>query len=574
MAGSVLLTSACTDFSDYNEAYTDVEVAGSNLSLMENISSDADLSDFAELVQRGGMTDKLKASQFYTIWAPKNGTFDKSKYDAMDSATLVKRFLENHIARGNVQLVGDISRRVHTLNEKSYRLEGSGVYTFGDFDVQAANKPSQNGVIHVLDGALEYRPNIYEYIFDAGDADSIQAYFKRYEHEVLDEQASVKGPIVDGMQTYLDSVVNITNTMTAMLSAKIENEDSSYTMLIPTDNAYKKAYDRISSSFNYIDEIPYTKLDFKGNSLTQTASSMKTESAYLQDSLTRLWIVGPTIFSNTDKYNRNGFAEGDITDNDTIHTTTSLWLSNVDEILSHTVNTGDMNMSNGYARIVDSLAYRPWETWNSGIAVSARSTTYAPGATTCTVSSDTCTVTIDGRGTYLLSYADYVPGSNAGAPQPYYYLPHVNSGAYNIYCVFVAPSTKRGVAAREYKINFTLEYAKTNGKTDKKEWKNVETEFYADVDLTTFTNANGLDTICITKDEPFTFPVSYNGLFSRDLPCAPYLTVKSARAAYNKSITTGRFKGKKEYDVYDNELRIAAIILRPVELDEYLKTKE
>lgn len=571
MAGSVLLTSACTDFSDYNEAYTGGEILGSDMTLWENISSDANLSEFAALVKKGGFAEKLSASQFYTVWAPVNGSFNSSEFEAMDSATLVKKFLNNHIARGNVQLSGNVDKRVHTLNEKSYKLQGYGAYTYGDYDVLSGNLPSINGTMHTINGAQEFRPNVYEYIFEAENVDSIREYFKRYEVSELDESKSVEGPIVDGKQTFLDSVMVVYNSLSDMLDAKISNEDSSYTMLIPTNDAYVKAYDKISQTFNYIDAVPYTNLSFKGSTLTSTAASRTIDGAYYKDSLTRLNMVGYSIFSNNDQYNKNGYPDDVVAVDDTIRTTTRGKLSNVAELLGHTINRDDMEMSNGYVRVVDSLAYRPWETWNPERYVSPSSSMYMPGATSCTVSKYLGVYTDKNAGIEeSFYYADLVPNSDAGAPQAYFYLPNVGSGAYNIYCVFVSP-LYGGTLAREYKVNFTLTYSDASGKqvTESNDWKNMETHFFTKDDDGNVSDAIMLDTVCVTSKEPFTFPVSYYSLFSSSTPCAPYFTVKSARAAYNKTTN-----GQKEWDLYDNELRIAAIILRPVEYDEYLKKDE
>lgn len=573
MAGTVLLASACTDFSDYNEAYTGETSAGgfnSGQTLWENILSDGELSDFAALAQKGGYDEILSASQSYTVWAPKNGTFNVSEYDAMDNASLVNRFLDNHIVRGNVQLSGEINKRVHTLNDKSYRLEGNGQYTFGDVKVSESNKPSANGTVHILEAAQEFRPNIYEYIFEADGVDSVRKYFDRYEYVVLDEEASVVGPVDEyGNQTYLDSVTYVYNSLAEnRLNARLNTEDSSYTMFIPNNDAYIKAYKRIEPDFNYIGSLPYTVITFQGETANLTTNTKSIDAAYYKDSLTRWNIVRPSVFSNTNTYNKNGYPDDNVAPDDTICTTRRGKLSNVSDLLSFTQNRDDMEKSNGYARIVDSLAYLPWETWNPEITVYAAGSNM-PGATSCSVDKDgQGTITYSTGETEAFTYATLSTSSNPARPTAYFYLPDVLSGAYNIYCVFVSPSYGGGLE-REYKVSFTLNYSNAAGvETRANNWTNMETEFYVTADDGTKKQNKLLDTMLVST-EPFTFPVSYYGLSTNSETCAPYFTVQSARAAYNRQTAAGR-----EWDLYDNNLRIASVILRPVEYDEYLKKHE
>lgn len=90
----------------------------------------------------------------------------------------------------------------------------------------------------------------------------------------------------------------------------------------------------------------------------------------------------------------------------------------------------------------------------------------------------------------------------------------------------------------------TVQYAAKDGSVSnstKKEFKNVET-----------TDSNKIQQIKVGEIE---FPASYCGL-----SCYPYIYVKSARSTLSK----------KEWDKYDNNLRISRIFLRPVEYDNYL----
>ena len=131
MAAATLLAASCTDFDDYNQAYQ-TGSAESNVTLWGNISSRSDLSEFASLLVKGGFDKELDKSRFYTVWAPKNGTFDFATYNQMDSATLVDRFIKSNVADFNYVLSSSFNERVHALNEKSYTFQNENGSTYDE----------------------------------------------------------------------------------------------------------------------------------------------------------------------------------------------------------------------------------------------------------------------------------------------------------------------------------------------------------------------------------------------------------------------------------------------------------
>ena len=201
MAAAMLTATSCSDFSDYNDVKSDV-TSSANQTLWQNIQANPELSDFASLIQKSGFSDNLNQSHYYTVWAPLNGTFNVSDYSNLSTANLLKQFVYNHIADYGHYASGTIDERVKTINKKSYSFTGSSSYTFDERTVTQTNLPSNNGVMHVLNGNAMYFPNIYDYVTDKSlnqdkGIDSISSYFKRYEHSYLDTKSSVVGPIVN-----------------------------------------------------------------------------------------------------------------------------------------------------------------------------------------------------------------------------------------------------------------------------------------------------------------------------------------------------------------------------------------
>ena len=76
VAGCMLAATSCSDFSDYNAIEASAEPSADK-TLWENIKANANLSDFAEVLEKVGYDKVLNASHTYTVWAPVNGSFDK-----------------------------------------------------------------------------------------------------------------------------------------------------------------------------------------------------------------------------------------------------------------------------------------------------------------------------------------------------------------------------------------------------------------------------------------------------------------------------------------------------------------
>ena len=203
MAASMLTASSCSDFDDYNEAPAEQSPTAAQ-TLWENINSTPELSEFAALVKKSGYDKELSSSRFYTVWAPLNHHIDLAKWQNADSATLRFQFVENHIADYNHYISSPVDERIITLNEKSYVFKGTAddnASSFGGQTIAKSNVAAINGVIHQLSGEAVYRYNFYEYLTANKETDSLANYVMRYEMQELDEQNSVAGPIVDGIQT-------------------------------------------------------------------------------------------------------------------------------------------------------------------------------------------------------------------------------------------------------------------------------------------------------------------------------------------------------------------------------------
>ena len=578
MAAGMLAATSCSDFSDYNEAKLDSTPSG-NLTLWENISQNPQLSEFASMVKRTGFDSELNNTRYFTVWAPMDGTFNQSELATLTDSALLVQFIKSHVAEYGHPATGLLNERIHTLNEKSFTFAGSGSYTFDGVDITASNLPSNNGLIHMLNGAARFYPNLYEYIFMAQGIDSLREQFRRYQVTTLDLDASIKGPMVNGVQTYIDSVMITYNTLTNQLNAQIANEDSSYTFLMPTNKAFSSTYDRIKSLYHFItttvvqDAENFTKA---GDTKTKSISM---DAEFLSDSLTRRVLFQNLVFSNTNMYNQ--WLVGKNTPSDTLRSTTRTKFSNPKDLVETYMVGQPVEMSNGYARIVDSLAFYPWESFNPEISVSPRNylanlfPANAQAHRTQSIPDSLLAQIFGDKEVKRRNYSNYRylwidPGGDRVKPDFCINLPSVLSTTYNIYVVFL-PSAMRmlGNDPRPNKLNFELSYCTESGTLASYKFSKA----YADSLLTggalpklpTALNMNTafendptkLDSVFIGQ---FTFPVAYNGLGDY----SPNIRVTSPLSVFSND----------QLATYTRDVRIAAIVLKPVELEEFEAKKK
>jgi len=563
-------TLSCTDFDDYNSAFdgsSDNLGTKATQTLWANISSQQNLSQFSEVLKKTGFDKQLDGTRFYTVWAPENGTFNYDSLMAVDSTAMMDRFVQNHVANFNFPVTeSTFNERVHMLNNKSYTFEGTANgTTFDGIKVDQANIPGINGTMHSLsNGAVAFLPSLYEYVLDTVEAktasfDSISAYLFAKEERKPDYTKSIEGPIDEnGNQTYSYIVYNVVNPLVGAtegrsvnsVNARWDIEDSTFTVVVPTNKAYIDAYERIAKCYNYVSSVNYWKFPEKTD-VAATSEKVNVKVAQMDTTTTRTYLFNQSTFNNNNWRNRwlvNPDDPNKDKTNDTICSTRYYYFSNATELLNdHLVKR--VRMSNGWAHIVDSLAYHPWEFWNPMIQVNIFSKDYR--ARVLAATPYTRSVAYDEldteKGTDLYRYLE-LQSADGAQSDSYFYINGVRSTTYQVYVVTVPANIKIGSTepSRSYKFKVTMNYADANGAV-----KAVGTP---SVDLGTFTSdSTKIDTINVGK---VTFPVAYY-----NTNAYPFIQIKSMRSTWNK----------KEWDTLDNDLRIAAIYLVPEDYDAYLK---
>lgn len=567
---------ACSDFNDYNTTPTDSQASG-NQTLWDNIQNNAQLTDFAALVKRTGFNAELTNTRTYTVWAPLNGTFSVADYQSLSDSALLQQFVKGHIAQYGHIASGQLSERIHMLNNKSFDFEGNGTYTLGGINVTTANLPNTNGMLHLMSGAVPFYHNLYEYIMSNKEDSLLRQYFEKYELTYLDTKNSVKGPVVNGMQTYIDSVMVTNNSLLNTINARLSNEDSTYTFILPNDKAYSNMYAKVKPYYHFINTTTVQDVEKFKSASSKDEKSVTVNATLLSDSLTRRTILYNLTYSNNDAYNR--WLVGKDESTDTMRSTTRTKISNPEEVLSYT--TQKQTMSNGYVHTVDSVAFYPWETYLPELDLNPLYYTYTADSrsrfnfSTKTVSVDDPMGYVFGPEITSFRYLWIYPTGDYVKPEIFMELPNVMSATYNFYCVFlpakhyvmtedsvVVDSLELWSDARPNILNFQLNYCDANGKTATYSFSKK----FLDSGKATDENPKTLNLTTAFANEPlktdtvylgqFTFPVAYNGL-GEDF--SPNLHISCPISVFNKA----------QMSTYTRDVRIAAIIMKPIELVEF-----
>lgn len=599
VASGMLAAASCTDFSDYNTAPVSSDLSADK-TLWENISANPNLSQFASVLKRVGYDKVLSESHTYTVWAPVNGSFNVDSLANVSDAKVIGQFVKNHIADYS-HLENDVKdTTIYMLNEKLLPFRNK-LSSNLSFDGQTLtmnggvfNYPSVNGTLYVMNRPATFRYNGYEFIAEQkGVADSLMEYVAKYEQSYLDESKSVKGEIRDGVQHYDDSVMVVVNSLTmGRLNSQIDNEDSLYTVLIPTNDAWVTNYQKIKQYYNYITPIAYQDLtdpavgQNKGGTCPTTATGRATimsatsgskstalaaapfdavisdTKEYWSDSISKAWLVRNMAYSETNKKYNSKFTTGEaFTENDTLYSTTRNQLTNAAYLGEVTEKV--VSLSNGHARIINDYPFKSWETYAP--VIRTRDVARIVTAT----GSGYNHVNITGLPSSVVQFEDDVtdgtlryvkatlPSTANAAPEMDFYLNRVLSTTYDVYLVVVPAWLDNqdvdGFVRKPYTLRVDINYTneKNQQVTGRFDGETIQTEIAQISKVKAF--EVGKDNIDTLKLGRVTFPICYANTEAR-----PNIKVMSTLATFN---ATNKRK-------YESELRIANIILKPMDVVE------
>lgn len=297
---------SCTD--TWNEHYAAEDVNTAKETLWETIESREDMSKFAELMKLAKFyrdenhpayttneqgekvyytyADLLDGNNAVTLWAVADDALSPEEWEKWktmareDGYNFQQQFIGNHMAlsRKPMTFTGISSEKVRLVNNKLVELDYAGS-TFNNVKVTEANIGTRNGLLHVIEKPSDFDYNIYEYIKFGGKSylSKISEYFVKRDTTYFLASSSIEGlPDEDGNPTYVDSVYFMDNMNFSrswynptdadatdawmnnmkMMNARINVEDSTYIVVIPTDQAWDAAVSKLTPYYNYVSTYP------------------------------------------------------------------------------------------------------------------------------------------------------------------------------------------------------------------------------------------------------------------------------------------------------------------------------
>ncbi|MBR1594309.1 MAG: hypothetical protein IJ659_06000 [Alloprevotella sp.] len=337
LLGAFLLLGAASCSDDHFDVVPDTATGG--LTLWENISSNGETNDMAQILRRtivmNSETDMkgyrngsmltydsfLSDPQSYTVWAPKDGTYDPSKYlqmlDQRDEAfaadpnsreawalnyTVANQFVMNHIARFNYEGTRE-RQKVRMLNSKvSYYEASNNLFNTVQMDRSAGDLNASNGILHFLTGASPFAYNIYDYIASHENFSKLWSVLSdpAVDRQEFSESGSTEGAIDEnGNMIFVDSAFVHYNDILDYCGAQIRNEDSVYVALLPTDNAWDEAFEKVKSLYKYGNSYAYNWERNKGEFSSTGANALRFNTDSLTEYNTNMAIIQSAFFTSS-----------------------------------------------------------------------------------------------------------------------------------------------------------------------------------------------------------------------------------------------------------------------------------
>lgn len=426
---------SCSDDSDHYDRSGSLP----DKNLLQLISEDPALSIFTKLVETAGYDTLLSSTQTMTVFAPVNESFNNLNINSI-SRNEARLIAGNHIARFNNSTSTPENKLIRMIDKKIYTFSGGGS-SFGNSDLKEKDILAKNGILHVLASQIPYHNNLHEHITTDPNTTKLGAFISSFYEERFNESLSIPIDIDDSGRTVYDTVTTPYNRLFDSMFyglGNINTEDSLYTMLIPTDQAWDKIYEKVS---------PYFKFPVTAGTNIEYADSVRrvqTSLAILEDLIYRSKISDPAS-------------------RDSLVSTSPSVLYNTAELFSGATM---QIASNGLIFSTDELRYDNTRTWNKPIRVEADLPTgRVTGANTAidprTIDNNTEISASENR------YIHVLPTTTSAQASVTFQIPQVLSGKYDIYVEFI-PESVNGNPKDSTKLLFELTYRTASGGTASK----------------------------------------------------------------------------------------------------------
>lgn len=239
---------ACDEWDDHNKP----SEAALNENLLQSITKSAELSKFLEYLTATGYDKVIASSKSFTVWAPSNNALASLPAEIVNDPDRLSQFVANHISyQEYFTSTPKPSVRVRMLSGKyltwyTDNLEGVGLV--------AANRYVRNGVLHVIDQAIVPKQNNWELLTASSAGPKQTAYLQSLTYEQFVESLATQIGVdpLTGKPVYEPGTGIVTRNRFQDEVGDIDNEDSLYTFIILTDDAFTAELDKLKPYFSTV----------------------------------------------------------------------------------------------------------------------------------------------------------------------------------------------------------------------------------------------------------------------------------------------------------------------------------
>lgn len=202
--------------------------------LYEAVTSNPDLSVFAQILQLTGYDKYLQEEQSLTVFAPKNSVLSGLSLTDVEK---LKEWVKDYIAYYSYYV--DESGKFETgnirmINDKNIPVNAAGISGAG---LVKYNLVSSNGVLHIIDNIIINRLNIFEYLSTLNGYDQV-AYIISQNKEIMDKEKSIqKGVDITGRPIY-DTIWTVQNDF--LDAFPIDDETQAFNLILLEPVALQK----------------------------------------------------------------------------------------------------------------------------------------------------------------------------------------------------------------------------------------------------------------------------------------------------------------------------------------------
>ena len=230
--------------------------------------------DEKKRVENWTYADVLKSGQLTTVWAPEDDYFtDNQKWldmlEANKGYDVQQQFLGNHIALWRRNISDNSIDTIKMINGKNMIFDKA-QGTIETIEINEKNLAATNGTLHTIKGTTPFNYNFYEYLKFNNSLPLMSQYVISKDTTYFNKDASIEGlPDKDGNPSYVDSVYRTSNILfdniyytpnsggekwdifQECFNARINQEDSAFIMVMPTDEAWTKAKQKLATYYKY-----------------------------------------------------------------------------------------------------------------------------------------------------------------------------------------------------------------------------------------------------------------------------------------------------------------------------------